>query len=498
MKPLSLLRLALAGSRTDTLRVALTAFSAALAMVAILAAATVIAIPEVGTQTNTGSGRVVSNYLNEQYSSAYLREPGLRPGVTTAIVLLVIPCLVLAAQCGRLGAPARDRRLASVRLAGATPRQAVKLVATETGIASALGAVVGLVIYLVARQLLHSPRADGTLPLPTDIELSWLTLALLVTVFPALATLVAVVALRKVTVGPFGVVRRERTGQPRVWPGFLIVPGIALVALLEPITRYANEHGTVLPDTFFLAMVGSGALLTIVGVIFGTGWISYATGRVLVRYARRASAVLAGRRLIADPWAGSRAFAVVLTCVVFAAGAAGVKAAFTADFAQDVGRQADEADGNVVYEPADRSFYYDAFDLINTAVLIAAVIAAGGLLVTVTEGIVSRRRTYAHLAASGVPRSAMSKAVVWQSIAPLAPATVIALVAGIALPRALFGTEYRSGGSNGQPETIIAVQIPLGELALFGAIAVLIVAMAVGVGLLFLRPSTHPAELRTG
>ena len=46
MKPSTLLRLALAGSRTDGVRVALTAFSALLATLAILAALTVIAIPE--------------------------------------------------------------------------------------------------------------------------------------------------------------------------------------------------------------------------------------------------------------------------------------------------------------------------------------------------------------------------------------------------------------------------------------------------------------------
>ena len=58
---------------------------------------------------------------NEQYSNALLGEPGLRPGV-----------VVRAAAAGRPGArpgravhpvrrPARDRRLAAIRLAGATP-----------------------------------------------------------------------------------------------------------------------------------------------------------------------------------------------------------------------------------------------------------------------------------------------------------------------------------------------------------------------------------------
>ena len=47
MKPGTLVRLALAGTRTDTVRVALTGLSAGLATLAYLAALTVIAIPTV-------------------------------------------------------------------------------------------------------------------------------------------------------------------------------------------------------------------------------------------------------------------------------------------------------------------------------------------------------------------------------------------------------------------------------------------------------------------
>ena len=67
MKPLTLLRLSLAGTRTDVLRVVLTAVSALLATVTILAALTVLAIPTPG-----GSG---SNSWSEQYASPLLREP---------------------------------------------------------------------------------------------------------------------------------------------------------------------------------------------------------------------------------------------------------------------------------------------------------------------------------------------------------------------------------------------------------------------------------------
>ncbi|HEX5543246.1 MAG TPA: ABC transporter permease, partial [Micromonospora sp.] len=113
MKPSALVRLALAGTRTDTLRVALTGLSAALATLAILAALTVLAIP---TPLPSDDNQMA---WSQQYTNALLREPGLRPGVAFALVLLTIPVLALAGQCVRLGAPARDRRLAALRLAGA-------------------------------------------------------------------------------------------------------------------------------------------------------------------------------------------------------------------------------------------------------------------------------------------------------------------------------------------------------------------------------------------
>jgi hypothetical protein len=150
LRPVTLLRLALAGTRTDTLRVALTAVSATLATLAVLAAVTVLSIPGAATR----------------YRSNLLAEPGLRPGLAIALVLLTIPVLALAAQSGRLGAPARDRRLAAIRLAGATPRQTVAVVITETGLANVIGVTAGYAVYLGGRPLLHRPDAAGRLALP--------------------------------------------------------------------------------------------------------------------------------------------------------------------------------------------------------------------------------------------------------------------------------------------------------------------------------------------
>ena len=86
----------------------------------------------------------------------------------------------------------------------------------------------------------------------------------------------------------------------------------------------------------------------------------------------------------------------------------------------------------------------------------------------------------------------------WQALAPVVPASVVAAVAGAALPRALFGSSVTGGGYDSVPEVTLSVPIPFGDLAMLSGGAVVVVAAVVVVSLLFLRPSTHPSELRTG
>ncbi|MET8353669.1 MULTISPECIES: FtsX-like permease family protein [unclassified Micromonospora] len=84
------------------------------------------------------------------------------------------------------------------------------------------------------------------------------------------------------------------------------------------------------------------------------------------------------------------------------------------------------------------SFYLSTMDLVDSAVALAVLIAAGGLIVALVEGVVSRRRAYAALVATGVPRATLSRSVAWQALAPAVPAIVLALGVGTLLGRGLF------------------------------------------------------------
>jgi hypothetical protein len=523
VRPGTLLRLAVAGTRTDTVRIALTGLGAVLGALALLSAATVLAIPTVPDP----SGGVPM----APYSNALLREPGLRPGLAFALILLTVPVLLFVGQCARLGAPARDRRLAALRLAGATPGQGVAIATAESGVATFVGTTVGLLIYLVGRRLLDAPDNRGVRPLPTDVLPPWWALAAIVLGLPLVATAVTAMLLRRVAVGPLGVARRARNGAPKPWPGALIVVGVAAFPLLEPVGRLATRQGWYLAAWVVPLVLFGGGLAATVGVVTGTGWISYTAGRLLSRYARRPAALLAGRRLQADPWSGSRALAALLAAVIFAAGAAWFTSSIrTEQLVQDRQQHALNASAGIPDDPSyywHDPFYLRAMQLVGYAVLVAGLIAAGGLAVTVVTSIVDRRRALASLTASGVPRAVLGRAILWQSLAVALPAVVLAIATGLALGRGIAEPTVGRGVMEmsqcipplTQPEVCqspdpatygpylfrgsapairLTVPVPWSELGVIGGWALAATALTGCLGLLFLRASTAPEELRTG
>jgi hypothetical protein len=476
VRPLTLARLALAGSRTDTLRVAFTAVSSALAAVTLLAAATVVAVPELGYLPDGSQARNL-------YSAAVVAQPGLRPGVVATLLLVALPILALAGQSIRFGSPARDRRLAAIRLAGATPKQAVLIAAGETAASALFGSLAGLGGYFLIRAALDRRGSDGRLWLPTDVLPSALSVVLILLLVPVLAGLAGAFLLRKVIITPLGVVRRTRDRRPSVLPGVLIILGVFAPLVIRPFGRWlADRLGNDIGVTAVLVIGALMVLAAIFGVVLGTGWIAHTTGRLLHRFGRRPGMLLAARQLLADPWSGSRTLAALLAAVIIGAGVYGVRAQIMHDLMADA--EANGVTGSHI------GFYTGTFALISFTVDLGMVVAAAGILIALAEGIVARRRTYAALVAAGVPRRTLGEAIAWQTLAPLVPATVVALTVGISLVWATIATAAAGTGR--------AVPVPVGDLLLLGGIAFAIMAAVVGVGLLFLRMSTDLEELRVG
>ncbi|MFG1605637.1 FtsX-like permease family protein [Actinoplanes sp. NPDC049265] len=506
MRPGTLFRLALAGSRTDRLRTGLTAGSAALAAVALLAAATVAAIdggaPGPDGELTAGSS---------QYASTLLVESGLRSGVVIALVMLALPVLALAGQCVRLGAPARDRRLAAIRLAGATPGQAALIAAAETFVAGILGSAAGFGGYLLLRVLLERRTPQGLLVLPTDVLPSTATITVLLLIVPLAAALIGMLLLRRVLIGPLGVLRRGRKRSPKPWPGLLIAAGLILFDGPSHLRDNALSPNTT------ATIMGVGVVSTMVGVVLGTGWISYTAGRVLHRVGRRPAILLASRRLMADPWNGSRTLAALLTGILAGAIALGYREMMITGFAADAKINALSTDGTTQGSAAPDEFYLGALRLVLIAVAVALVVATAGVLVAMVESIVARSRSYAALNAVGVPRRTLSESILWHTFTPLLPAAAIALTAGTGLARLMGTTEKRTEtqtictGTSAQCETgeppyvqwvtkheiVLNIPVPWTGLALLAAVVLAAMLLATVAGLLVLRSTTDLSELRT-
>ncbi|MHC0433073.1 ABC transporter permease [Streptomyces sp. O3] len=428
--------------RREWWRIALTALGALLATLLALGAVTVV---------------TVTGYTRVPYGNGLLDEPGTRRGVAVALLGLLVPLLGFLGQCARLGAVHRDRRLAGLRLAGATPVQVRRIAALESGLACLAGAALGLGGFLA----LLLTTGQGARP-----PLAWLGYALVVAGVPVLAVAVSGLALRRVVASPLGSVRRVRPEKPRTGMAFtaagMLATGAAATVLLAA-RRPAEE--ALVPFAFVGALSLSG--LAAVSV---AGASAKFLGDRLADSARPAVLIAAGR-LRLDPWAASRTHASVLLMTVAAVGFTGMWQLTRAELAAGASWG------------ANADYYLGGYHLAGVAVLVGIALSLGALAVGAAESLAARRRALAAQAAAGVPQSVLRRAVLLESALPLAPAVLLAGVGGMGLYAA-----YASLTADVRMPLLLPLLTP------FLVYAACLLATAATLPLL--RRAVRPAELR--
>ncbi|MEV6609161.1 FtsX-like permease family protein [Kutzneria sp. NPDC051319] len=225
------------------------------------------------------------------------------------MVVLIVPCLVLVASAARLTATRRERRLAALRLAGATPAQVIGMAAVET----VVGAVLGSVIAVAAAEPLSHltaqiPWGGGTW-LAGDFTSGPLFVGFVAVVAPVLVVAAAVLGLRRVVDKPLVAAAEQsrRKISPARLLGLVVAGGVFVLGLSIATSGYGGR------DRFTVVLVGLGAVG--VGLVLAGPIVTSMVGRYFVARWRKPSTLLAGRRLLGDPVASFRAAAGVVVAV---------------------------------------------------------------------------------------------------------------------------------------------------------------------------------------
>lgn len=235
---------------------------------------------------------------------------GARIGLVIGGVGLLAPIVVFVATATRLAAARRERRLAALRLTGATPRQVALMAGVESAMASVAGVLAGFATFFAIRSRLAEVPIDGAAFYPSDLQLSLAWSAVVGLGVPLLSVGAAILSLRQVRVSPLGVVGHSSRSRATPRPLILVATGLALLGLV--INRFSNGSG----DTATVSvLVGAAFLMTILGVVLTGPWLTSLVGRVIVRFGSRAPALLAGRRLQDNPAAGFRSISGIVVAV---------------------------------------------------------------------------------------------------------------------------------------------------------------------------------------
>jgi hypothetical protein len=222
-----------------------------------------------------------------------------------------------------------------------------------------------------------------------------------------------------------------------------------------------GDQRVLLPLTAWTAV-----LSLIVGVALCAAPLGQLVARLTRRYVRRPGPLLAAKWIMADPWSGTRSLAILLISVFI--GAAAIRGITYAE------------EGPVFGWVTEQDVHlFGLFGLIVTM-----VVASGGLLLAIVEGMLTRRRALASLIAAGTPSGTLARAVLMQALLPGVPAVLLAIVVGV--------TAVVSAETLPLPLTAGAT-----ELALLGGGAIAGIALAAAVSLIVLRASLAVDELRT-
>ena len=244
--------------------------------------------------------------------SGYAFYQGIRVLLLLGAVLLLVPVVIFIVMTTRVAAAHRERRLAAIRLVGATRLQAAVVAAVETGLGAVAGTALGWAGYEAGRRILAATLTfQGARFFLDDVVVAPWLLALVLVGVPLLAMLTTIVALSRVQAGPLATSRHGRRPPPSARRALPLAAGIGGLLAAAPLRRVVDgETGETLDNLAPLFLI-----LTIIGFVTIGPWLCMLAGRGIARVSRRVPGLIAARRIASDPSATFRAVSVVVLAV---------------------------------------------------------------------------------------------------------------------------------------------------------------------------------------
>ncbi|MFD6698960.1 MULTISPECIES: permease [unclassified Microbacterium] len=216
-----------------------------------------------------------------------------------ALVLLVLPLATLGGAAARLSARRRDERLSTLRLLGVTGFGVGVVAVVESTLVAVIGVLGGVVLALGLAPLVGLIPFRGA-PLGTAVLLSPGLIAAIATGTVLLATVSAVLGLRRVVISPLGV--RTRTTPPTPHWARAVIAIVAIAAGFAAGRVVPGIGGAIAMITGLVAIFGLGLLvLNLIGP-----WVLKIGARMQLRGAKTPSRLLAARIVLDDPKAAWR------------------------------------------------------------------------------------------------------------------------------------------------------------------------------------------------
>jgi cell division protein FtsX len=227
-------------------------------------------------------------------------------------VAMLAPVSLLVALATQLSAATRSRRLAALRLAGATHSQVARLAGAESLIAGVGGAALGTALFFLVRPLATYVTYDGDRWFTGDLTPDLVGFALIIVGVPVVTALATQLTLSRVKHSPLGVARHTRSKPVRAWrilPLLLTLPLLAVALHADQASGSTSGQGPAVLLSFATLLLA---------LLYAGPWITRCVGLWLATSSGPAR-LLAGRRLTDDPRTGFRAVSGVVVAILITA-----------------------------------------------------------------------------------------------------------------------------------------------------------------------------------